>query len=75
MSACSVWAALTESTALFREAQLTHNVVAAARRLSLPHRNPADRLLAATAQVFQLTLITADARLLGLGEIATLGNR
>ena len=66
---------VAESTAPFREAPLTHEVVAAARRLSLPHRDPADRFLAATAQVFQLTLVTADARLLGLGEIATLGNR
>jgi len=66
---------VAESTAPFREAPLTHEVVAAARRLSLVHRDPADRFLAATAQVLQLTLVTADARLLGLGEIATLGNR
>jgi hypothetical protein len=32
-------------------------------------------LLAATAKVLNLTLITADVQLLGLGEIATLGNR
>ncbi len=37
--------------------------------------DPADRFLAATAQVLGLTLVTADERLLGLGEIATLANR
>ena len=47
----------------------------AARQLSLPHQDPADRFLAATAQVLDLTLVTGDAALLGLGEIATLGNR
>jgi PIN domain nuclease of toxin-antitoxin system len=67
------WIAL--STAGFREAALTHEIVAAARSLPLPHRDPADRFLAATAKVLNLTLVTADANLLGLGEISTLGNR
>jgi PIN domain nuclease of toxin-antitoxin system len=39
------------------------------------HSDPADRFLAATAQNLQLTLVTADANLLGLGEISTLANR
>ena len=42
--------------------------------LSLPHKDPADRFLIATAQVMQLTLVTADRELLGLGEISTLAN-
>jgi len=33
-----------------------------------------DRFLAATPQILGLTLVTADQRLLGLGEIATLAN-
>jgi PIN domain nuclease of toxin-antitoxin system len=41
----------------------------------LPHADPADRFLAATAKVFKLTLVTADQRLLGLGEIGSLANR
>jgi PIN domain nuclease of toxin-antitoxin system len=32
---------------------------------SLEHQDPADRFLAATASVYELILITADARLLG----------
>jgi PIN domain nuclease of toxin-antitoxin system len=66
---------VVEATAPFLEAPLTHEIAAAARRLSLTQRDPADRILAATALVLDLTLVTADAGLLGLGEIATLGNR
>ena len=63
------------ATAPFRQAPLTHAIASVARRLNLPQRDPADRFLAATAQVLDLTLVTADANLLGLGEIATLANR
>lgn len=66
---------VARATAPFREAPVTHEIAAAARRLSLPQRDPADRFPAATAQVLDLTLVTADAGLLGLGEIATLANR
>jgi PIN domain nuclease of toxin-antitoxin system len=64
-----------DSTAPFREAPLTHEIAAASRRLPLPQRDPVDRFLAATAKVLDLTLVTADANLLGLGEISTLANR
>ena len=60
--------------ARFREAPLTFDIVLAAHELDL-HSDPADRFLAATAKVLDLTLVTADARLLGLGDIATLANR
>ena len=66
---------LAQATAHLREAPLTHEIVLAAHQLPLPHPDPADRFLAATAQVLGLTLVTADERLLGLGEIATLANR
>lgn len=64
-----------QNTAPFREAPCTHQIAAASRRLPLPQRDPADRFLAATAFVLKLTLVTADANLLGLGVIPTLGNR
>lgn len=67
------WLAL--ATAHTREAPLTHEIVLAAHQLPLPHPDPADRFLAATAQALDLTLVTADTRLLGLGEIKTLANR
>lgn len=66
---------VAQATAPFREAPLTHEVALASRRLRLLHQDPADRFLAATAKVLGLTLVTADVRLLGLGDIATLANR
>jgi PIN domain nuclease of toxin-antitoxin system len=63
------------ATAPLREAPLTHEIALAARQLPFPHGDPADRFLAATAQVLGLTLVTADANLLGLGDIPTLANR
>ncbi len=58
-----------------REAPLTHEIALAAQQLAWMHRDPADRFLAATAQVLGLILVTADERLLGLKDIATLANR
>ncbi len=58
-----------------REAPLTQEIVRASFALSLENSDPADRFLAATAKVLDLTLVTADQRLLGLGEISSLANR
>jgi len=66
---------VARATAPFREAPLTHEIALASRRLILLRQDPVDRFLAATAKVLNLTLVTADTQLLGLGEIATLGNR
>jgi PIN domain nuclease of toxin-antitoxin system len=41
----------------------------------LPHRDPADRFLAATAQVLDLTLVTADEHLFGCKGVRLLANR
>lgn len=65
---------LAQATAGTREAPFTHEIALVARQLPL-HQDPSDRILAATAQVLDLTLVTADERLLGLGTIRTLGNR
>jgi hypothetical protein len=43
-----------------REAPLTHEVARWSRRIELPHEDPADRFLAASARVYDLTLVTAD---------------
>jgi PIN domain nuclease of toxin-antitoxin system len=58
-----------------REAPLTREIVSFGLSLPLSHADPADRFLAATAKVFKLTLVTADQKLLGLGDIASLANR
>ncbi|MEX1257882.1 MAG: type II toxin-antitoxin system VapC family toxin [Gemmatimonadota bacterium] len=57
------------------EAPLTHEVALESRRIELPHADPADRFLCATARVYDLSLVTADARLLGYdGGFATITN-
>lgn len=65
---------LRQGTPGFQLAPFTHEIVLAAEQMQL-HTDPADRLLAATAQVLDLTLVTADQRLLGLGNIKSLANR
>ncbi len=65
---------LVRATAGTREAPLTHEIALVARQLEM-HQDPADRILAATAKVLDLTLVTADQRLLGLGTIRTMSNR
>ena len=65
----------TRATSHTREAPLTHEIAFVAHRLPLPHRDPADRFLAATAKLLGLVLVTQDPELLGLGDIQTLANR
>ena len=65
---------LERATAGTREAPLTHEIALVARQLPL-HQDPADRILAATAEVLDLTLVTADERLLELGTIRTMSNK
>jgi len=48
----------------FREAPLNHEVALRSRAIQIDHEDPADRFLAATAAVYDLTLLTADERLL-----------
>ncbi|MDQ6611310.1 MAG: type II toxin-antitoxin system VapC family toxin [Gemmatimonadota bacterium] len=55
-----------------REATLTHEVAIESRRITLSHQDPADRFIAATARVYELTLVTADERLMHSTEFATL---
>lgn len=47
-------------------------IAIASRRIDLPHDDPADRFLAATAQILDLTLVTADERLLACRDMKTL---
>ena len=65
---------LARATSGTHEAPLTHEIALVARQIPL-HQDPADRILAATAQVLDLTLVTADARLLGLPNIRSLASR
>jgi PIN domain nuclease of toxin-antitoxin system len=68
------WVEKAFKAAPLREAPLTNVVALAAFRIQLPHRDTADAFLAATASVFNLTLVTADARPLAAGHVPTLAN-
>ncbi len=57
------------------EAPITHEVALETSKVKLPHRDPADRFLAATARVFELTLVTADRELAKLRDLRVLANR
>jgi len=57
------------------EAPLTVEVALAIALLDFPHGDPADHFLAATAKVFDLTLVTGDEHLIHLPGIHVLANR
>ena len=59
----------------FHEAHLTHAVAIESRRVRLPHADPGDRFLVATARVYDLTLVTADHRPLSTKGLPVLANR
>jgi PIN domain nuclease of toxin-antitoxin system len=66
---------MTRTSKRFRvKAVLTHEIMMVARQLSL-HQDPSDRMIVATALVWDLTLVTADTRLLGPVNIKALANR
>jgi PIN domain nuclease of toxin-antitoxin system len=57
-----------------REAALTFEVANEVWRQRLPHRDPADQFLAATAKIYELTLVTGDERLQNLRHVDVLPN-
>ncbi len=69
------WIAAALRKVPMKEAPLTFEIVLATQHIGLSHRDPVDQLVAATARVFDLTLVTADARLLEGTGFRTLANR
>jgi PIN domain nuclease of toxin-antitoxin system len=69
------WITNILSSVPMREAQITYQVAQETDRVRLPHRDPADRFLVATARVFDLTLVTADEQLLKAKQVSVLANR
>ena len=69
------WIGRALRAAPLTEAPVSHAVALETRAIHLPHNDPADRFLAATAKVFGLTLVTADEHLLKAKGISTLANR
>jgi len=52
-----------------REAPINTEVAIESRKVDLPHQDPADRFIAATAVVYDLTLVTADKRFTDTGGL------
>jgi len=57
-----------------QEAPFTFQVAREAARIELRQSDPGDLFLAATAVVFDLTLVTADVQLIGCSWLKTLPN-
>jgi PIN domain nuclease of toxin-antitoxin system len=58
------WMKNVLNTLPFKEATLNHEVAIQSRDILLPHQDPADRFIAASAIVYGLTLVTADRNLI-----------
>jgi PIN domain nuclease of toxin-antitoxin system len=57
------WVRTALSKAPMKEAPINTEVALLSRKICLPHRDPSDRFIAATASIFGLTLVTEDRRL------------
>ena len=69
------WVTKSKENLMLKEAVVSWAVADELRYTILGHRDPADRLLAATAKVYDLTLVTADERLLRVPGLSVLPNR
>lgn len=71
----SRWADEALARAPMQDAPLTREVALRSRGVRVEHDDAADRFLAATAEVYDLTLVTADERLLRGKGYRTLPSR
>lgn len=69
------WLEAVQSRVPMQDAPLTREVAIRSRSLRIAHGDPADRFLAATADVYGLTLVTADEHLLRGKGYRTLASR
>lgn len=69
------WIEKALSTSPIQEAPLTRAVALHSRSIDLPHQDPADRFIAATAIVYGLTLVTSDENILESQTVPVLSNR
>ena len=66
------WIADARQDLALREAPITGEVALATRTIRLPHGDPADAFIAASAKVYELTLVTADRNLRAVKGISVL---
>lgn len=69
------WAHRSIEQLQLQEAPLTFDVALESPALTLPQSDPSDRLIAASAKVFDLTLVTADEKLITALGVNVLANR
>lgn len=69
------WVREALAQAPVEEAPVTREVAFASSALTIRHRDPVDRFLAATARVFDLTLVTADRELFDVPGVRVLKNQ
>ena len=70
----AVWFARTTRDLELMEAGLNWQIAHEMRYILPNHKDPADRFIAATAVAYDLTLVTADARLIGVPGLKVLAN-
>jgi PIN domain nuclease of toxin-antitoxin system len=66
------WIGLALNTLEICEAPLNRHIAILSRQINLPHQDPGDRFIAATAVYHQLTLATVDTNLTGCSWLQTL---
>jgi PIN domain nuclease of toxin-antitoxin system len=71
----STWLTRALTATAFKEAPVTFEVSQTLATLNLSHTDPADQFLVATAKVFDLTLVTADEKLIAMPGLKVLANR
>ncbi|MEM7114169.1 MAG: PIN domain-containing protein [Chloroflexota bacterium] len=67
-----VWVMEALEISPIKESSLTHAIAIKSRQVELPHKDPADRFIVATAWENDLILITADLLLQQCPQIRTL---
>jgi PIN domain nuclease of toxin-antitoxin system len=70
----AVWFARTSEDVELLEAALNWKIAHDMRYILPNHKDPADRFLAATAVAYDLTLVTADQKLIGVPGLKVLAN-
>lgn len=63
------WVRKMLSESPVREAPLNHEIAIRSRTLQIRVKDPADRFLLATAEIFRLTLLTMDSKLSRYSEV------
>ena len=71
----TTWVEEVMASGAFNEAPLSIEIAVQSRLVDLPHQDPADRFIAATAKVCGLTLVTADGQILTSKTLQLLPNR